>query len=63
MAQDKAGSSSRGQGNLLEELARGRQALSGIEPILGHLLSTPDHSLFSDEILARLRGMLNDLAW
>lgn len=36
--------------------------LGGIEPILAHLLSAPDHSLFSDEIVARVRGMLADLA-
>ena len=47
---------------LRDELARGDRLLGNIEPILGHLLSTPDHSLFSDEIVARLRGMLNDLA-
>lgn len=43
-------------------LARGDSMLEGIEPILGHLLSAPDHSLFSDEIVARVRGMLADLA-
>ncbi len=36
--------------------------LGGIDPILGHLLSAPDHSLFSDEIVARVRGMFADLA-
>lgn len=36
--------------------------LAGVGPILGHLLSAPDYSLFSDEIVARVRGMLADLA-
>ncbi len=48
---------------LRESFARGNVMLGKIAPILGHLLSTPDHSLFSDEIVARVRGMLNDLAW
>lgn len=51
----------RGDG-LREALARADAVLSGIEPILGHLLSVPDHSLFSDEIVARVRGMVSDLA-
>lgn len=48
---------------LRAELARGDRLLGNVEPMLGHLLSTTDTSLFSDEIIARLRGMLNDLAW
>lgn len=48
---------------LREAFARGNLALGRIAPILCHLLATPDHSLFSDEIVARVRGMLNDLAW
>lgn len=63
MAQDRPGKNSGTQGELRAALASGQQALDRIEPILGHLLSSPDHSLFSDEIVARLRGMLNDLAW
>ncbi|MBX7515311.1 hypothetical protein K3179_12230 [Qipengyuania sp. GH38] len=63
MAKDLAGAKDGSEGDLRAALSRGDQTLSRIEPILGHLLSTPDHSLFSDEILARLRGMLNDLAW
>ena len=49
-------------GELRRALAQGDAVLAGIEPILGHLLSVPDHSLFSDEIIARVRGMLADLA-
>ena len=47
---------------LRHQLAQGDAMLGGIEPILGHLLSAPDHSLFSDEIVARVRGMLSHLA-
>ena len=43
-------------------LREGDAMLDGISPILGHLLSAPDYSLFSDEIVARLRGMLTDIA-
>ena len=63
MAKDTNGPEQGRRADLLGTLVRGRQSLSRIEPILTHLLSTPDHSLFSDEIVARLRGMLNDLAW
>lgn len=48
--------------DLRHALARGDAMLAGIEPILRHLLSAPDHSLFSDEIVARVRGMLADLS-
>ena len=48
--------------DLRHALLQGDAMLAGIEPILAHLLSAPDHSLFSDEIVARVRGMLADLA-
>ncbi|MEX0341623.1 MAG: hypothetical protein AB3N06_03465 [Erythrobacter sp.] len=48
---------------LRDMLARGNETLSRIGPILSHLLATPDHSLFSDEIVARIRGMCHNLAW
>ena len=48
---------------LREELARGTVVLGKVAPILGHLLSTPDQSLFNDEVIARVRGMLHDLAF
>lgn len=51
-----------GAGSLRDALLQGDAMLAGIGPILGHLLSAPDHSLFSDEIVARVRGMLSDLA-
>lgn len=50
------------EATLREELARG-DALSGaVQPILRHLVAAEDMSIFSDEILARLRAMLRNLA-
>lgn len=48
---------------LRDELARGNAMLLRVAPILSHLLATPDHSLFSDELVARIRGMCHDMAW
>lgn len=48
---------------LRDELAQGNAMLARVTPILSHLLATPDHSLFSDELVARVRGMCHDLAW
>ncbi len=48
---------------LRDELARGTGVLGKVVPILGYLLSTPDQSLFNDEVVARVRGMLHDLAF
>lgn len=45
-----------------DELAHGDALLGTIAPILRHLLANDDHSLFSDEIIARVRGMMVDLA-
>ncbi|GGB86457.1 hypothetical protein GCM10011494_00960 [Novosphingobium endophyticum] len=47
---------------LREELARGDAMARTIPPILRHLIAAEDSTLFSDEILARIRGMLADLA-
>lgn len=47
---------------LRRALTQADAMLAGIGPILGHLLSAPDHSLFSDEIVARVRGMMSHLA-
>ena len=44
------------------ELAQGDVVLGTIGPILGHLLANQDHSLFSDEIVARVSGMANHVA-
>ena len=48
---------------LRDELSRGNAMLARVAPILSHLLATPDHSLFSDELVARIRGMCHDMAW
>ncbi|SFF98925.1 hypothetical protein SAMN05518801_10531 [Novosphingobium sp. CF614] len=47
---------------LREELARGDAMAETVLPILRHLIAAEDSSVFSDEILARIRGMLADLA-
>ena len=50
------------EADLREGLARGDAALSTATPILRHLLANEDQALFSDEIVARVRGMLADIA-
>jgi hypothetical protein len=50
------------EATLRDELARGDIVLGTIGPVLGHLLANHDHSLFSDEIVSRIRGMVGDLA-
>ncbi|MEM6826927.1 MAG: hypothetical protein AAF553_03200 [Pseudomonadota bacterium] len=45
-----------------EELARADRALASVAPVLGHLLANSGNALVSDAIVARVRGMLNDLA-
>ncbi|MGB3472006.1 MAG: hypothetical protein WBA51_14395 [Erythrobacter sp.] len=47
---------------LRDELVRADRALSGVAPVLGHMLASSGHSLVSDAIVARVRGMLSDLA-
>lgn len=47
---------------LKDELARGNRALRGVAPVISHLLETSGPALVSDAIVARLRGMLADLA-
>ncbi|MCJ2186200.1 hypothetical protein [Novosphingobium beihaiensis] len=47
---------------LREELARGDAMAETVLPILRHLVAAEDSSVFSDEILARVRGMLGDIA-
>ncbi len=47
---------------LRDELARADIVLGTIGPVLDHLLANHDHSLFSDEIVSRVRGMVGDLA-
>ena len=47
---------------LREELARESRALGSVVPVLRHLLASDGQRLVSDAILARVRGMLSDLA-
>lgn len=47
---------------LRDELRMADHALANVAPILRHLLSSDDSSIFSDEIVARVRGMLEDIA-
>ena len=47
---------------LREELAQEDAAAATVAPILRHLLANEGNSLFSDEIIARVRGMVADVA-
>lgn len=47
---------------LRAELARGDRAIASARPVLRHLLSSGDQSLFSQEVVARMRGMMLDIA-
>ena len=47
---------------LKDGLMRGDRALSGVTPVLTHLIASTGNSLVSDAIVARLRGMLSDIA-
>ncbi len=47
---------------LRDELARETRALAAVVPVLRHLLSSDADALVSDAILARVRGMIHDLA-
>ncbi|MCB2065497.1 MAG: hypothetical protein KDE15_02520 [Erythrobacter sp.] len=44
------------------ELAQGDVILATARPILRHLLANDDHALFSDEVIARIRGMMVHVA-
>ena len=48
--------------DLRAQLARGDAVAGSVTPILRHLLAVEDNTLFSEEIVARVRGMLADLA-
>ena len=50
------------EGALAQELARGNSAIVKIVPVLGHLLGNEDEALFSDETVARVKGMLTHQA-
>jgi hypothetical protein len=45
-----------------DELAEGDSVLTATRPILAMLLSNRDQSLFSDEVIARVRGMIAHVA-
>jgi hypothetical protein len=47
---------------LRDQLARGDAAIAGARPVLRHLLVTRDHVMFSDEVRARVFGMLQHVA-
>lgn len=47
---------------LRDELTRGDTALSGVAPVLTHMLSGSGGSLVSEAIVARLRGILGHIA-
>jgi hypothetical protein len=47
---------------LREDLAQGDEMIRSVIPILRHLLASDQHSLFADEVVARVRGGIYDLA-
>lgn len=47
---------------LRDELARGDAAIADARPVLRYLLAHEEHPLFSDATVARVRGMMLDLA-
>lgn len=47
---------------LADELTGSGGAIANVVPILRHLLRTDNNSIFSDEIIARVRGMFLDVA-
>lgn len=48
--------------NLRERLIRDEAVAAGIVPVLRHLLAGDDNAIFADAIVARVRGMLTDIA-
>ncbi|HZU65510.1 MAG TPA: hypothetical protein VFF98_17615 [Novosphingobium sp.] len=47
---------------LCGELARGDAVLQSVDPVLRHLLMQRGGALFADDVLARVKGMLADMA-
>lgn len=47
---------------LRDELGRGDAMIATARPVLRHLLANDDHALFNDEMIARIRGMMNHVA-
>ena len=50
------------ESRLRDALARGDAVLGTVAPVLSHLLASDDSGLFGDAILARVRGMIGDVA-
>lgn len=50
------------ESSLRLQLARGDAVVGSVVPVLRHLLVCGDQGLFGDDVLARLRAMLDDLA-
>lgn len=50
------------EATLRQALARGDAAVAGVGPVLRHLLLNEDQGLFAEEVVARVRGALADLA-
>lgn len=50
------------EGALFDALARGDAAMASAGPILRHMLENDDHSMFTDQIVARVRGMVSHVA-
>ncbi|MEE4200518.1 hypothetical protein [Erythrobacter sp.] len=47
---------------LRDQLARETRALVGVAPVVAHMLDAEGSALVSEEIVARLRGMIDDIA-
>lgn len=47
---------------LRDALAQGDAMLQSLAPIMRHLLTGAQHAVFADEIVARVRGAINDVA-
>ncbi|WP_271077753.1 hypothetical protein [Aurantiacibacter sp. MUD61] len=61
--QNSSGSSASAvEKTLQRELAHGDVIIATAPPILRHLLANVDHALFSDEVIATIRGMMLHLA-
>ena len=50
------------ESRLRETLERGDAVIGAVPPVLRHLLASDDSGLFADAILARVRGMIADVA-
>lgn len=48
--------------SLRRDLARGDLVIEAIGPVLHHLLTTDAQSIFADDVIATVRGMLTDIA-